>query len=95
MSLLRLAGVVVVVATIGLQIILARLSGRRPAVLATVVLACYFGTFVVALKLWPLAVLVLLAVCVLVAAWLMRDAFLPGRDIEAADRDLAEKVGRP
>ena len=94
MSLLRLAGVVVVVATIGLQIILARLGGRRPSLLGTVVFACYFAALAVAFRLWPVPVLVLLAVCLVVALWLMRDAFLAGRDLEAVDRELAEKVGR-
>lgn len=94
MSTLRFAVVVVVVATLVLQLVLTRLSGRAPHPIATLILGVYVSLLAVALRLWTIPTLLVLVGCVLAVIWLARDALLAGRDIEAADQELAEKVGR-
>lgn len=92
MSSPTLATIVVTSATIGLQLLLTRWSGRRPSLTASFIFACYFAGVALALRWWPIPTLIVLAACAAVMAWLARDALLAGRDIETADH--LEEVGR-
>jgi hypothetical protein len=95
MSTLRFAVIVVAAATLVLQLVLTRLSGRPPHPIASLILGVYVSLLAVALRLWPIPTLVVLAGCVLVVLWLCRAALLAARDVEQADLEVGEKVGRP